>query len=88
VIGNLVDTITHNLNASGTEEELFYQQGCWTNRLKRADRTKLRQLVRSFLLESDESARKVIGPFEQQEADTDQITAGISMFYFEEESEV
>jgi hypothetical protein len=87
VIGNLVDTITHNLNASGTKEELFYQQGCWTNRLKRADSTKLRQLVRSFLMESDESARKIIGPFEQQEADTDQITAGISMFYFEEEPE-
>lgn len=85
VIGNLVDTITHNLNAPDRDEELFYQQGCWTNRLKKADSRKLRKLVRSFLLESDEAARKVIGPFEQKEADTDQITAGISMFYFEEE---
>jgi len=87
VIGNLVDTVTHNLNASDQKENLFYQQGCWTNRLRRADSKKLRQLVRSFLMESDEAARKVIGPFEQQEAATDQITAGISMFYFEEESE-
>jgi hypothetical protein len=87
VIGNLVDTITHNLNAPDNNEALFYQQGCWTNRLKKSDSKQLRQLVRSFLKESDEAARKVIGPFEQQEADTDQVTAGISMFYFEEEPE-
>ncbi len=87
VIGNLVDTITHNLNASDHDEALFYQQGCWTNRLKRTDSKQLRQLVRSFLMESDDAARKLIGPFEQQEEDTDQITAGISMFYFEEEPE-
>ena len=87
VIGNLVDTITHNLNTSTTGDDLFYQQGCWTNRLRKSDSKKLRQLVRSFLMTSDEEARKVIGPFEQQEAEPGQITAGISMFYFEEESD-
>ncbi|MGA9574116.1 MAG: DUF6502 family protein [Lysobacterales bacterium] len=87
VIGNLVDTITHNLNVADPDDDLFYQQGCWTNRLRKSDSKKLRQLVRSFLLDSDERARKVIGPFERQEVETDQITAGISMFYFEEESE-
>jgi hypothetical protein len=87
VIGNLVDTITHNLNASDSGEDLFYQQGCWTNRLRKSDSKKLRQLVRSFLMASDEGAREVIGPFEQLEAETGQITAGISMFYFEEEAE-
>jgi hypothetical protein len=87
VIGNLVDTVTHNLNASDQKEDLFYQQGCWTNRLRKSDSKQLRGLVRSFLTASDEAARKVIGPFEQQEAEADQITAGISMFYFEEDSE-
>jgi len=42
-------------------------------------------LVRVFLLESDEKARKIIAPYEQSEAGSDQVTAGISMFYFEEE---
>jgi hypothetical protein len=87
VIGNLVDTVTHNLNAADTGDDLFYQQGCWTNRLRKSDSKQLRGLVRSFLTASDEAARKVIGPFEQQEAEADQITAGISMFYFEEDSE-
>lgn len=87
VIGNLVDTIAHNLNAAETGDDLFYQQGCWTNRLRKSDSKKLRQMVRSFLKDSDEEARKIIGPFEQQESETGQITAGISMFYFEEEPE-
>jgi len=86
VVGNLVDTITHNLNAPDESGEPFYQQGCWTNRLKKEDSAKLRELVRVFLLESDERARKIIAPYEQGEAGRGQVTAGISMFYFEEET--
>jgi hypothetical protein len=87
VVGNLVDTITHNLNASAESGEPFYQQGCWTNRLNKEDSGKLRELVRVFLLESDERARKIIAPYEQSETGIDQVTAGISMFYFEEDSQ-
>lgn len=86
VVGNLVDTIAHNLDASELNAEPFYQQGCWTHRLNREDSRKLRELVRVFLLESDERAREIIGPFEQSETGPDQVTAGISMFYFEEEA--
>jgi len=88
VVGNLVDTITHNLNASAESGEPFYQQGCWTNRLNKEDSGKLRELVRVFLLESDERARKIIEPYEQSETGADQVTAGISMFYFEEEAQI
>lgn len=87
VVGNLVDTIAHNLDASSQSGEPFYQQGCWTNRLKKEDSRKLREMVRVFLLESDERARKIIAPFEQSHADAGQVTAGISMFYFEEEGQ-
>jgi len=87
VVGNLVDTIAHNLNAADRSGEPFYQQGCWTNRLRKEDSRKLRELVRVFLLESDERARRIIAPFEQNETGTNQVTAGISMFYFEEETQ-
>jgi hypothetical protein len=87
VVGNLVDTITHNLNASTENDEPFYQQGCWTHRLNKEDSGKLRELVRVFLLESDERARKILEPYEQNETGIDQVTAGISMFYFEEEAQ-
>ena len=84
-VGNLVDTIRHNLNAPSQGRESFYQQGCWTNRLNLDDNEKLRKIVKKFLLKTDERARKVIKPFEQETVGSDQVTAGISMFYFEEE---
>ena len=84
-VGNLVDTIAHNLRTEPEDGESFYQQGCWTNRLNRTDIRKLRGLIRKFLLKTDERARKIIKPFEQDTVTGDQVTAGISFFYFEEE---
>ena len=84
-IGNLLDTIIHNLNAGPKNEESFYQQGSWTNRLDKNESRKFRKLVKKFLSESDERARKIMRPFEQGVVSNNQITAGISMFYFEEE---
>jgi hypothetical protein len=84
-VGNLLDTIAHNLDASRDNRETFHQQGSWTNRLDKNESKKLRGLIKNFLLETDEKARKIIGPFEQDIATENQITAGISMFYFEEE---
>lgn len=84
-VGNLVDTITHNLKVSPQNGAPFYQQGCWTNRLDKNDGNRLRGLIKKFLLEMDERARKILKPFEQDIASGDQVTAGVSMFYFEEE---
>lgn len=84
-VGNLVDTIAHNLRAPAQSRESFYQKGCWTHRLDKNDGEKLREIIRKFLLKTDEEARKIIKPFEQDVISKDQVTAGISMFYFEEE---
>ena len=86
-VGNLVDTINHNLKALSEGKESFYQKGCWTNRMDKQECAKLRRLIKKFLLKTDERARKIIKPFEQEMVNKDQITAGISMFYFEEEPE-
>ena len=83
-VGNLVDTINHNLNALSQGKESFYQKGCWTNRLDKNESEKLRRLIKKFLLKTDERARKIIKPFEQDVVSKNQVTAGISMFYFEE----
>ena len=84
-VGNLVDTIAHNLQAPGQSRESFYQKGCWTNRLDKKDSQQLREIVKKFLFKTDEKARKLLKPFEQDMVSNDQVTAGISMFYFEEE---
>jgi len=84
-VGNLLDTITHNLAAPDKNGESFYQRGCWTNRLDKRDRGRLRETIRKFLAETDEKARALMRPFEQEAAGQDQVTAGVSLFYFEEE---
>jgi hypothetical protein len=43
--------------------------------------------VKKFLLKSDDKARQIIKPFEQATASKGQVTAGVSLFYFEEESQ-
>ena len=83
-VGNLVDTIAYNLKSPSHDRESFYQKGCWTNRLNRDESKKLQGLVKKFLLKTDERARKILKPFEQDTVSNDQVTAGISMFYFEE----
>jgi len=84
-VGNLVDTIAHNLKAPADNGESFYQRGCWTNRLDRTDCRRLREVVKKFLAETDEKAREILRPFEQPMTSDDQVTAGVSLFYFEEE---
>jgi hypothetical protein len=84
-VGNLVDTIAHNLKAPADNSESFYQRGCWTNRLDRKDSRRLREVIKKFLAETDEKAREILKPFEQEMTSDDQVTAGVSLFYFEEE---
>ena len=83
-VGNLIDTIAHNLTTTADSGESFYQRGSWSNRLNRTDIKELRGLIKKFLLKTDERARKIMKPFEQEFVTTEQITAGISIFYFEE----
>lgn len=85
VVSNLLDTITHNLRAPALGDGAFYQRGCWTTRLNKKDRQELRAMSRRFLSKSDEKARELIRPYERESASNELITAGISMFYFEEE---
>lgn len=85
-VGNLIETIAHNLEAPTQDGESFYQRGCWTNRLNKDDSKRLRELVKKFLSKTDEKVRKLMKPFEQNVTGQDQVTAGVSLFYFEEKS--
>jgi hypothetical protein len=86
-VGNLLETIAHNLTAAEKSGELFYQKGSWTHRVTIEERDKLRQMFRKFLLKTDDKARDMFKQYEHDEVNTDQVTAGIGMFYFEEESQ-
>lgn len=85
-IGNLVDTVSRNINALESGDERFYQRGAWTYRLDDIAKPKLRAELRSLMDATDAKARKIIEKYESPFSDSSQITAGISQFYFEESS--
>jgi hypothetical protein len=83
-IGNMLDTVIHNVESLDTGEDRLYQQGAWTYRLSPANREEARQNVRELLANTDAKARKIFSRFEDKNTAPEQITSGISLFYFEE----
>lgn len=83
-LGNMVDTVTTNINALENGDERLYQRGAWTYRLSPSNRPGLRVALRTLMESTDDEARQIIESHEDKYAKPDQITAGISFFYFEE----
>jgi hypothetical protein len=83
-LGNMVDTITHNIRSLESGNDRLYQRGAWTYRLNVKNRRNLKSQLKKLLEETDAKARILIEKQEENFASSDQITAGISLFYFEE----
>lgn len=81
---SLLDTVFHNFEAVKDGSATFYQRGCWTHRLKKEKRMDFQNIMRAFMEKSDDEARECMLPYEEKISHEDQLTAGISMFYFEE----
>lgn len=84
-IANLASTVSHNIKNAADKNSRFYQRGCWTYRLNKKDQKAFQNAMLNFLHDIDKKAKDVIVPYEEQKNGPDQITAGISMFYFESE---
>ncbi len=83
-LGNMVDTVTHNIRSLESGNDRLYQRGAWTYRLNVKNRDNLKSQLKKLLEETDSKARVLIKKQEENFASSDQITAGISLFYFEE----
>jgi hypothetical protein len=83
-VGNMVDTVTSNIIALDNGEERLYQRGAWTYRLNEQNKSDLRTELRNLLEKTDSMARKIIEKYEDSYDNPNQITAGVSSFYFEE----
>ena len=83
-IGNMLDTVVHNVESPDTGADRLYQQGAWTYRLSPENREVARQDLRELLADTDAKARKIISQYEDKNTSPEQITSGISLFYFEE----
>ena len=86
-IASMATTVEHNIENAADKRSRFYQRGCWTYRLSRANQKDFQKAMLDFLHEVDKKAKDAILPFEEKTELPDQFTAGISMFYFEEDTQ-
>jgi predicted transcriptional regulator len=86
-IASMATTVEHNIENAEDRQARFYQRGCWTYRLSRTNQRDFQKAMLDFLHDVDKKAKDAILPFEEKTELPDQFTAGISMFYFEEQSQ-
>jgi len=83
-IGNLADTVRHNIRSNQSGEMKYYQRGSWDFQFDPEKMNNIRKTISSFLSKTDSEARKLIDSLSEPKLQSGQKTAGISMFYFEE----
>lgn len=84
-LSNLMGTIVHNLSRIESGGERFYQRGAWTYRMSEENTENLREKLNILLESTDTDARQIIGKYEDKFETSKQKTAGVSLFYFEED---
>lgn len=82
-VSNLVSTIEHNVGAEQADK--LFQRQKWTFRLDPADQEAFRRAMRRVLERFEREADEAITPWEQQHYDSGLLTAGVGLYYFEED---
>lgn len=83
-IGNLASTISHNIQNHLDEDAKYFQRGSWDYQFSPEKIDHVRRVIHEYLRESDKKSREIITSLAESEGQKGQLTAGISMFYFEE----
>ena len=84
-IGNLASTISHNIQNHLDEDAKYFQRGSWDYQFSPEKIDEVRRVIHEYLRESDKKSRDIITTLAENEGQNGQLTAGISMFYFEED---
>jgi hypothetical protein len=85
-IGNLASTISHNIQNHLDEDEKYFQRGSWNYHFNPGEIDQIRKVIHKYLREKDIESRDLITSLAESESQKGQLTAGISMFYFEDDS--
>jgi hypothetical protein len=85
-LGNLTDTVTNNIHALENSGERLFQRGAWTYRLHPRNTKNLQNDLNKLLEETDLEARQIIENYEESGPLSEPLTAGVSYFYFEEQT--
>lgn len=84
-IGNLASTIDHNIQNHLNEDAKYFQRGSWDYHFSPEKIDHIRKVIHRYLRKTDKKSRDLILSLAETETQKGQMTAGISMFYFEEE---
>ena len=84
-IGNLASTVSHNIQNNLNEDAKYFQRGSWNYQFSPEKMDQVRKAIHKYLRETDTKSRDLITSLAETHGQTGQFTAGISMFYFEEE---
>lgn len=84
-IGNLASTVDHNIQNSSNEEARYFQRGSWNYQFSPQNIDHVRKAIHRYLRKVDAQSRDLISSLAESESQKGQWTAGISMFYFEED---
>ena len=84
-IGNLASTISHNIQNNLNEDARYFQRGSWDYHFSPEKIDGVRKAIHKYLRKTDIKSRELITTLAETNRQKGQLTAGISMFYFEEE---
>ena len=84
-IGNLASTISHNIQNNLDEDKKYFQRGSWNYQFDPGKMDEVRKVIHKYLRETDTKSRDLITSLAETQSRKGQFTAGISMFYFEED---
>jgi len=84
-IGNLASTINHNIQNKLNEDAKYFQRGSWDYQFSPEKIDHVRKAIHRYLRKTDKQSRDLILSLAESESQKGQLTAGISMFYFDEE---
>ena len=85
-VGNLISTVNHNIQNSMNEDARYFQRGSWNYQFNPENIEHVRSAIHRYLRKMDAQSRDLITSLAEAESQKGQLTAGISMFYFEERS--
>lgn len=83
-VGNLISTVNHNIQNNLNEDARYFQRGSWNYQFSPENIEHVRSAIHRYLRKVDAQSRDLISSLAEAESQKGQLTAGISMFYFEE----
>ncbi len=84
-IAKLADTVNHNIRNLQNNDAKYFQRGCWNYQFDPGKMAHTRKVIHRYLSKTDRKSRDLLTSLAQSESQEGQVTAGISMFYFEEQ---